>query len=150
LSTVWKKSLDCPKNARAGASAFLKLERSYSLLSATDEKSNRGESSEENSARFRHGIESELVGSRSSTRKGASILFEHDFKAELLLGICFWRKVREERVWAEYMGEKGGGVNRTFRERRAGPNQISLNPEDDTGIRMGGSLGRLHSGSLLT
>ena len=25
-----------------------------------------------------------------------------------LLGICFWRKVREERVWAEYMGEKGG------------------------------------------
>ena len=26
----------------------------------------------------------------------------------LLLGICFWREVREERVWAEYMGEKGG------------------------------------------
>ena len=25
-----------------------------------------------------------------------------------LLGICFWRKVREERIWAEYMGEKGG------------------------------------------
>jgi len=24
----------------------------------------------------------------------------------LLLGICFWRKVREERIWAEYMGEK--------------------------------------------
>ncbi len=21
-----------------------------------------------------------------------------------LLGICFWRKVREERIWAEYMG----------------------------------------------
>jgi len=81
------------------------------LLSATDEKSNRGESSEESSARFRHGIESELVGPRNSTGKGASILFEHDFKAELLLGICFWRKVREERVWAEYMGEKGGGVN---------------------------------------
>ena len=28
-----------------------------------------------------------------------------------LLGICFWRKVREERVWAEYMGEKGGWKN---------------------------------------
>ena len=26
----------------------------------------------------------------------------------LLLGICFWRKVREERIWAEYMGVKGG------------------------------------------
>ena len=26
----------------------------------------------------------------------------------LLLGICFWRKVREEGIWAEYMGEKGG------------------------------------------
>ena len=25
-----------------------------------------------------------------------------------LLGICFWRKGREERIWAEYMGEKGG------------------------------------------
>ena len=25
-----------------------------------------------------------------------------------LLGVCFWRKVREERVWAEFMGEKGG------------------------------------------
>ena len=28
-----------------------------------------------------------------------------------LLGICFWRKVREERVWAEYMGEKGGCIS---------------------------------------
>ena len=27
---------------------------------------------------------------------------------ESLLGICFWRKVREERIWAEYIGEKGG------------------------------------------
>jgi hypothetical protein len=26
----------------------------------------------------------------------------------ILLGICFWRKVREERIWAEYIGEKGG------------------------------------------
>ena len=26
----------------------------------------------------------------------------------ILLGICFWRKVREERIWAEYMGVKGG------------------------------------------
>jgi hypothetical protein len=25
-----------------------------------------------------------------------------------LLGICFWRKVREERIWAEYMREKWG------------------------------------------
>ena len=25
-----------------------------------------------------------------------------------LLGICFWRKVREERVWTEFIGEKGG------------------------------------------
>lgn len=25
-----------------------------------------------------------------------------------LLGICFRRKGREERVWAEYMGKKGG------------------------------------------
>ena len=25
-----------------------------------------------------------------------------------MLGICFLRKVREERIWAEYMGEKGG------------------------------------------
>ena len=24
-----------------------------------------------------------------------------------LLGICFWRKVREERVWTELMGKKG-------------------------------------------
>ena len=28
-----------------------------------------------------------------------------------LLGICFWRKVREERIWAEYMGEKGDVFN---------------------------------------
>ena len=25
-----------------------------------------------------------------------------------LLGICFWRKGREERNWVEFMGEKGG------------------------------------------
>jgi len=25
-----------------------------------------------------------------------------------LLGICFWRKGREERNWVELMGEKGG------------------------------------------
>ena len=30
-----------------------------------------------------------------------------------LLGICFWRKVREERIWAEYMGEKGGWCRRS-------------------------------------
>ena len=28
----------------------------------------------------------------------------------LLLGICFWRKGREERNWVEFMGEKGGCV----------------------------------------
>ena len=32
-----------------------------------------------------------------------------------LLGICFWRKVREERVGAEYMAGKGG-----WGERAAG------------------------------
>ena len=29
-----------------------------------------------------------------------------------MLEICFWSKVREERIWAEYMGEKGGALNR--------------------------------------
>ena len=28
--------------------------------------------------------------------------------ARQLLGICFWRKGREERNWVEFMGEKGG------------------------------------------
>ena len=32
-----------------------------------------------------------------------------------LLGICFWREVREERVWAEYMWEKGGSLNQLAR-----------------------------------
>ena len=27
-----------------------------------------------------------------------------------MLENCFWRKVREERFWAEYLGEKGGKV----------------------------------------
>ena len=33
-------------------------------------------------------------------------VFRREFQA--LLGICFWREVREERNWAEFMGEKGG------------------------------------------
>jgi hypothetical protein len=31
-----------------------------------------------------------------------------------LLGIYFWRKVREERIWAKYMGEKGGWCSPTI------------------------------------
>ena len=35
---------------------------------------------------------------------------------QLLAGICFWRKGREERVSAEFMGEKGGYTANTPRE----------------------------------
>ena len=39
----------------------------------------------------------------------------------VLLGICFWRKGREERNWVEFMGEKGGYSPRheTFRKNAA-------------------------------
>ena len=33
------------------------------------------------------------------------------FRLGWLLGICFWRKGREERVSAEFMGEKEGGFH---------------------------------------
>ena len=45
-----------------------------------------------------------VLGRMRKAQNGFLVIASYVF----LLGIFFWRKVREERIWAEYMGEKGG------------------------------------------
>ena len=59
-------------------------------------------------------IQADLAFSEVNPEEYLGILFsggrapEYIREDEELLGIFFWRKVREERIWAEFMGEKGG------------------------------------------
>jgi hypothetical protein len=44
---------------------------------------------------------------RAGRVRRSSVLNLIGTKGARLVGTSFWRKVREERIWAEFMGEKG-------------------------------------------